>query len=155
MLIRNKKTPIGAGGYTEGARVYHSVDQSIPNATVTVLAFDSERYDTDDIHDTVTNNSRLTCKTAGKYLIIGQVRFYANSTGWRWVDIYLNGTTYIAAFRLDANSASDHEMVIASIYDLAVNDYVELRVVQTSGGSLSVLAPNNGISPEFMMQRIG
>ncbi|GAI09725.1 unnamed protein product, partial [marine sediment metagenome] len=40
-----------AAPYTEGARVYHSASQTIPDAIGTYLAFDSERYDTDNIHD--------------------------------------------------------------------------------------------------------
>ena len=35
-----------------GARVYHNANQSISNTTVTALAFNSERWDTDTIHDT-------------------------------------------------------------------------------------------------------
>ena len=59
-----------AGGYTEGAHVFNSVDIVCPSESWHILSFDSERYDTDSIHDTVTNNSRLTCKTPGKYLIV-------------------------------------------------------------------------------------
>ncbi|MBA7658568.1 hypothetical protein ES703_66527 [subsurface metagenome] len=37
--------------YWHGARVYHDADQAIPHATGTMLSFNSERWDTDAIHD--------------------------------------------------------------------------------------------------------
>ena len=54
-------------GYTEGARVYNTGNLTITNATETALTYNSEHFDTDTIHDTGSNTSRLTCKTAGKY----------------------------------------------------------------------------------------
>src|SRR6266498_153432 len=77
------------------ARVYHNVAQTTTTAIALALAFNSERFDTDTIHDTLTNNTRLTCKTAGVYEIGGGVEFAANATGVRSLQIRLNGTTAI------------------------------------------------------------
>ncbi|GAJ00339.1 unnamed protein product, partial [marine sediment metagenome] len=54
-----------AGGYTEGCRVFKAWHQSIPDALQVDLIFDREDYDTDEMHDTVVNNERITIKTAG------------------------------------------------------------------------------------------
>lgn len=133
------------------ARAYHSTNQSINNTVGTALALNSERFDTDTIHDTVTNNSRLTCKTAGKYLIFGHVEWAANVTNNRQVSILVNGATNIAISAQPANvNALTTRQSISSIYSLAVNDYVELFVYQDSGGALNVLASGN-YSPEFGM----
>ncbi|MBA7685925.1 hypothetical protein ES703_94356 [subsurface metagenome] len=140
--------------HAHGARVYHSLDQSIPNLSWYTLAFDSERYDTDDIHDTVTNNSRLTCKTAGKYVISGSILWSLNATGDRSIHIRLNGSIRLACQTIRAPAGDMANMSIATIYDLAVNDYVELRVYHTAGNGLTVYEWGN-YSPEFMMQRIG
>ncbi len=134
------------------ARVYHSAGQSVANATYTILAFDSERFDTDAIHDNVTNNSRLTCKTAGKYLISGNISWDATASGDRELVIVLNSSPNIAAVRVNASSYC--KQVVTTIYDLAVNDYVELYVMQTSGSPLLVVAAPP-YSPEFMMVRVG
>ena len=142
------------GGYTQGVRVYHGASQNIANSSWVTLAFNSERYDTDSIHGNVTNNSRLTCRTAGKYLIIGQIGFPANSTGSRAGVILLNGTTYISHVLQDATSDFGNAIICTTIYDLAVNDYVELQALQSSGGTLAV-AYSPQMIPEFMMQRIG
>ena len=143
------------GGYTEGARVYHNAAQSIPHATITVLAFNSERYDTDAIHDPVTNNSRLTAKTAGKYVISANVLYAPHSTGVRYLRIRLNGAIYIAMVRDDAIAAPEtSDLSVTTIYSLSVNDYVEVIVYQTRGGALNVLSVSEH-SPEFSMQRVG
>jgi len=143
----------GGGGYTQGARVYNNATITANHNTVVMLTFNSERYDTDGIHSTVTNTSRLTCQTAGKYVITGHVRWPNNSSGIRELDIVLNGATDIAE---DARGAIGAVMghSISTVYDLAVGDYVELAAYQNSGSNL-VIDSGNSYSPEFAMQRIG
>jgi len=135
------------------ARVTHSVNQSIADNTETALAFDTEIFDTDTIHDNVTNNSRLTCKTAGKYLIIGEAVFASNTTGHRRIVLYLNGTTQFAIQRWDNSQGVGVEMVVTCLFNLAVNDYVELRVYQNSGGALNALA-SSPRSPTLSMIKV-
>jgi len=144
-------TLIAASLYTQGARVYHNADQSIPHNTLTALAFNRQRYDTDSIHSGVTDNSRLTCKTQGKYLITATIDWEANAAGFRAVYIRLHGTLFIARHRHEAIGS---QQTISTIYDLPLNDYAEVLVYQTSGGALNVRSMGNH-SPEFMMQRIG
>ncbi|MCH7843503.1 MAG: hypothetical protein IID01_12150 [Chloroflexi bacterium] len=138
-----------------GARAYHSANQSITHNTGTTLAFNSERWDTDTIHDTSSNNSRLTCKTAGKYTIVGQIEWDANSSSERLLKIRLNGSTTIALITsLPMGGALfDTTAQVVTTYDLAVNDYVELFVQQNTGGSLNIKAKANW-SPEFSMIKI-
>ena len=143
-----------AATYTAGARVTHSVDQNIPTATTTTLAFDEERYDTDAIHDNVVSNNRLTCKTAGKYLIMGSFVWSTHNVGGRYVYIRLNGVTIIGYHIWGVSVALGHRPFIATIYDLALTDYVELRVRQESGAPLDVIRSGQN-APLFMMQRIG
>lgn len=138
-----------------GARVYNSGDTSINHATATSLTFDTQRYDTDGIHSLIANTSRLTCQTAGKYVINGNIRWAANAVGSRIIIINLNGITGIAQIIINTTiGAAKTDMNITTIYDLAVSDYVELQVYQDSGGALDCEA-NSNKSPEFMMQRIG
>jgi len=131
-------------------RAYHDADQSLTNDTHTVLSLNSERFDTDTIHDTATNNSRLTCKTAGKYIISANAGFASNVTGERILDILLNGATVIGRHRADANGVNITTIAVSTLYDLAVNDYIEMRAYQNSGGALNVIVEGN-FSPEFGM----
>ncbi len=145
--------PLGVP-YTEGARVYNDANVTISHATDTALPFNSERRDTDNIHDTGLNTSRLTCKTAGVYTITGSIAFVANATSYRQISIDLNGGTRIAGTNWLGNNLVLNIKEITTDYELAVDDYVELIVRQNSGGNLNVNVVGN-YSPEFMMQRIG
>lgn len=148
-------TLIKSLGNPPAARAYHNAAQAIADSTFTKLAFNSERYDYDTIHDTATNNSRLTCKTAGVYVISGSVSFASNTTGIRRVLILVNNTTYIADQVFTPIAGGNETTVsISTQYALAVNDYVELQVYQTSTGSLNVNS-NANYSPEFMMTKGG
>lgn len=132
-------------------RAYHTLDQSTANATETTLAFNSERFDTDTIHDTATNNSRLTCRSAGKYQITAFVTWGANATGNRYISIHLNGgAVAIAAMRQLPVAGQETEMDLPTLYSLAVGDYLEVHAYQTSGGALNVR-----LNAEFMMARVG
>lgn len=136
------------GNPDKGARVYHSTTQATSNNVWFAVAFDSERWDTDAIHDTVTNNGRLTCKTAGKYLISGNIQFASVCTPIR-MRFKLNASTSYIAY---TNLSSGYTISMSTIYDLAVNDYVTMEVYQNSGAINLTGAPNYGT--EFMMQRI-
>ena len=137
------------------ARVRDASTQSISNDTFTPINLDTEDFDTDAIHDTVTNNTRLTAKTAGKYLITGIIEYAANATGNRATAIRLNGITFIAE-TLVPNAGSGTLVFVGTttIYDLAVNDYVELMAFQTSGGNLNSVV-SGSITPQFSMFLIG
>ncbi len=140
--------------YKEEAKAYHNVDQAIPNATDFALAFRNERWDTDNIHDNAINNSRLTCRTAGTYLIIGNLRYSAHAAGDRVGMIRLNGVTLIGKVVLGMPSDHLWHGVLSTIYPLAVGEYVELVGHQTSGVGL-IIKYSPRTTPEFMMQRIG
>jgi len=142
------------GGYTQGARVYSDAAKNIPNDTSTVIDLNQEDYDTDGIHDNVTNNSRLTCQTAGKYLITGCIRFASNATGIRSAFITLNGGNPIGYSGSQAVSGSATIQQVSTVYNLGVGDYVELKAYQ-----ISTVGLNSEVSadyaPTFMIQRIG
>jgi hypothetical protein len=118
-------------------RVSHSTTQAIANATPTVLAWNTEDYDTDGMHSTVTNNSRITFVTAGKYIFSSSVKFatsIAASTSAR-IEILLNGTTVIASQSTAAVGTEAPALNIGDARDFASGDYIEVRVYHNSGGS--------------------
>lgn len=145
---------LATSGLVPACRVTHSVAQSIAHNTVTALVFDTERFDTDTIHDPAVNNSRLTCKTAGKYLVYGNVGYAANATGERQLRISLNGVTLHGGAQLTPVSGNNTSVVVLAIVELAVNDYVQLEAYHTAGVALNVIQ-NTASTPEFGMTRIG
>ena len=137
----------------QGARVFHTTSQSIPDATPTILAFNDEMYDSDAIHDKVVNNSRLTCKTAGEYVISATVAWEGNIAQKRRLSFKVNNSVYIAFTIGHVDDAEVFYMTITTINALALNDYVELEVFQNSTVALNVLALAQ-YTPYFAMGRI-
>jgi hypothetical protein len=153
-LLLGTAAPGAAWGYPDGARVYNNAALTIPDTTGTLLTFNAERYDNGGLHDTVTNNSRLTAQKAGKYTIWAGVEWALNTTGFRMVAIRLNGTTNIALVTANGTTGNTTDQSISTLYHLAAGDYVEVMVWQTSGGNLNV-SVGGSYSPEFAMQWLG
>jgi hypothetical protein len=138
-----------------GARAYNNANIAITTGVVTALTFNSERWDSDTIHDTGSNTSRLTCKTAGKYIITGNIEWAADATSVRTLQIRVNGSTAIGNdSRAPLSGVLTTSQTTTTIYDLAVNDYVELVAYQATAGNLNVLTTAN-YSPEFSMVWMG
>ena len=139
------------------ARVYHNVDVAIPTASWTTLSFNSETHDTDAIHDTATNPDRLTCKTAGTYLVTASVVFADNATGpSRVLRVLKNGDTanpvdYDVAINVAAYGARLQSATLPVV--LAAGDYVTVQVYQDSGAALNSVYRALW-APVFAMQRV-
>lgn len=137
------------------ARVYSSSNILIATGGAgTALTYDSERYDTDAIHNVASVTTRLTIPFDGHYRVGACVRFASNATGYRQVFFRVNGATVIAGAIVDAVATAITDIVIAGVdYEFTAGDYIECNVVQTSGGNLNVLAVGN-LSPEFWIERL-
>ncbi|KKK54194.1 hypothetical protein LCGC14_3087200, partial [marine sediment metagenome] len=147
----HKNMDIGVRAFEAGGA------QAITTGTWTPITLDSERYDTDTMHDTSSNTERLTATTAGKYIIVANCHFTAEATaGRRGIRIFLNNTTPIASdLRVAINNASfNDELSISTIYELAATDYVEMEVFHDKGTDLNTFIAANS-SPEFQMHKIG
>lgn len=138
-------------------RIFHSVNQTFTDATEASVTFDSERYDTDNMHDLV-NPTRITFRTAGLYIVTGHIEWPAAAD---WVDSYLlirvNGSGIsIVTERKDFTTFNGSKFLTATTtYKFAVNDYVELRAYYDSAsGSRNIIA-DPPRSPEFMATWIG
>lgn len=118
--------------------VFNSAAQTLTTNVLTILTANSENFDNDAMHSTVTNTSRITCQTAGRYLFIANVTFVANATGGRLLDFVVNGVGLTGSgmqFQ-SPGSGSAINLTYARMITLAVSDYVETRVRQISGGNL-------------------
>ena len=125
---------------TLGCRVRDASSQSISDSTVTPVDFDTEDFDTDAMHDTVTNNSRITVNTAGVYAVGAHMRWATNATGNRRVQIRLNGGANLLVIDIRAAvSGTNTDQGVTTIYDFAEDDYIEVEVAQDSGGPLNIL----------------
>lgn len=143
-----------------GARVFNTLLTSIPNETDVSLSFNTERWDTDAIHnpdlsDPSARPTRLTCRTAGTYLMFGHISFAPNATGRRYIAIRANGGQDLALQSTAALPMGSTVLSVVTVTTLAVNDYVELYVRQGSGGPLDVQpSGGSGAASDFGMVKL-
>lgn len=145
------------GGPTEACKVRHSTTQSIPNSTETTVAFNTELYDTDGMHDTVTNNSRITPQTAGKYEFKANIIFDANAGGdLRRASIRKNGTIIIAvSSHRDVSGSGDDAVVVSVDEDMnGTTDYVEVLAFHDEGAPLDLVNAPDSRFPTFSAHRL-
>lgn len=120
-------------------KVYKSSVTTLSNGVETSLTFDTERFDTANLHDVVTNPDRLTCQQSGLYLIT--MSFNSNvspTTGVLRAGIYKNGIVNALARSAMSPNAVTH--TISTFAKLAFGDFVVARVLNTTGGAVNVLA---------------
>lgn len=129
---------IPVGAYNYETSVYQSSGQSIPNSTYTILNFDSEEWDDLNLHDNVTNNSRITIATAGRYEVSALVLFNSASNGAKIVDIVKNGSNVARVGSGNATNIADDGLSIVTTLSLAAGDYLQIGVQQATGGAISL-----------------
>lgn len=118
--------------------VYNSAAVSVPTSTGTTLNANSENFDSDGLHSTVTNSSRITAQTGGRYLGTASVQFAANVTGIRQVQFLLNGSPIVASVaRGPGFTGSDSFVKTFIAVVLAPGDFIEVSAFQASGVSLN------------------
>ena len=119
-------------------------DQTLTTATLTVIAWNTEAFDTDGLHDLVTNNSRITVALTGKYLVVVSISYTGHATGTRLVRVSVNGTDQPDIAQLPLTGSTETATLSgATILSLTANDYVEAKAYQTSGGDLDVRAADS------------
>jgi hypothetical protein len=107
-----------------GCSLFHSTTQSVPNDTGTQLAANSESYDNDAMHSTVSNTSRITCQTAGRYLFTATIEYSANATGRRAANLFRNATTIVNGSNTTAINGAATFVTVTRTLVLAASDFV-------------------------------
>lgn len=122
------------------AMLYQNTAQSVPNAAFTAITWDTEVADTHNGHDLITNPTRYTSQIAGWYEVDGQISWAPNATGRRIASIFVNGAEL--GYTRDeivptATAGTSLSCKATALVFLNVNDYVEIRGFQSSGGALN------------------
>lgn len=152
-------TAVASGGSAatvaaHGCRVTRSGSSfSIGNATYTAVQFNAEDFDTDTMHDTVTNNDRVTIPsisgvTTGLWSIVGSG--YIDSQTRVQSTIEVDGTTLIAFQDQNGTLGS---FLIETTYVLSAAQYVRLKLQSPAGAANAVF--DAGISPILSVSFLG
>ena len=150
-----------ASGFV-GCQLTNSGPKTLTTGTSTIITFDTEKFDTDAFHSTVTNTGRITIPSGkdGKYLFTAKVVFQGNATGVRYGSFKKNGTTQYRIATLQAVTSGNPDVTaftMSQVFDLVATDYIELVCLQSSGGNLNVLGLSDGDTEEvyFTAQFLG
>ncbi len=141
--------------FTPRCRVFHQGFLEPLDATPTLVPFAGERYDYGGMHDKVVENTKVVAPIDGTYNISAAIGWDANDVGLRQVDILVNGTVIARDF-VPATSGGGVGIgqTVSTDYELAAGDYVQVQVLQTSGGKLK-MAGFGAYAGELMAHRVG
>lgn len=115
-----------------------TVAQSIPNVgTGASILMDTEDVDNDGGHSTITNTSRYTAQTAGRWQASGSVSYASNATGTRESNLLVNGTlTYSSKYNA-VNGDTSRFPTRTVTHFLNAGDFMEVAGWQNTGGALN------------------
>ncbi len=135
----------------ESCQVTKSSTQSINDATITAVTWNTETWDNNTIHDTGSNTERLTATTAGIYLVACHITWASNDVGVRQSFLYKNNVfvTQVSISAADTTGSDGVDFIYVA--SLAANDYLEMRVYQNSTGALNV----DTAATYFSMTKLG
>ena len=107
-----------------------------------MVDWDTEVFDTDGFHSTVSNTSRVTIPSgkSGKYQVTVRIPWGYNNAGYRRVVIKRGGSTN-DRFEVQAapqvNTTSAATVTMETVMQVTAGDYYEIELYQNSGGTLS------------------
>lgn len=125
--------------------------QSVANNTPTVIDLELELHDTNAMHSTSVNISRVNLNTIAisgpegtRFVISAMVQFEANATGGRLCSIiFSNGTEVAHGTCQNAGAASTCEVQASQVVTITSDTlYVQVWAGQASGGPLNVTEAN-------------
>jgi hypothetical protein len=137
------------------ASVTNSTNQTTADSTAEVLSFDTERYATANMHSTnPALDSRLTAPVSGIYAVTAEVAWGGDFDGSRQVFITKNsgGASLVHDIKVPSTAIAGGGVtqVVSAQASMVAGDYLEVNVLQDSGGDLDsvIFGP---AAPEFAM----
>jgi hypothetical protein len=145
---------LGTGEFSSSipaAHVTRNTAQSIPSGFTTTLAFNTERYDTANMHSNATNNSRLTAPVTGIYAVTAQVQWESvPPPGVRDITLEKNGVVPIARVNADQTTEVPPAQEVTTQVRLRAGDFVRALVGHSDAGAVDVEKDPDS-TPEFSM----
>ncbi len=119
--------------------MYQAGAQSIPNAALTAVIFDTNEVDTYNGHSLVTNPTRYTSQVAGWYELSGVGSLVSGAGTFRVTTWAKNGTAVPGGSTIlpPVSGVGTSIPAVTREVFLALTDYVELQIEQNTGGALN------------------
>lgn len=141
-------TQSGFGGVmTPTFQAKLSADQTLSNATISKVNFNTEVFDADNVYDNSTNY-RFTPGVAGKYYISAQTDFEGSDITANWIYVYKNGSQHWGSHH-DASGHTYTTQAIGVIVEANATDYFEIYAYLDTTGTPKVKADFGGADVSF------
>lgn len=134
-------------------RVTKSANQTVVQNTATLITWNTETYDLDNMHSTVSNTDRLVATTAGTYMVFITLTMTrgATPTGYRRVSVYANTGTLVAEDSVSpytTGSSSDNGASLSpsGSFRLSAGQYFYVEVLHNQAETLNVRAAESSAS---------
>ena len=129
-----------AGGPTfSGCAVRRTTNLSLSNGTQTAITFDTEIYDTDSYHSTVSDTERMTIPSgkSGYYMVMITGTF-SGTSGQREFTIQKNGAGITGYSSLVSAAGGDGYTSLTLVYvlNLTAGDYIHFNAYQNGGSEV-------------------
>jgi len=111
---------------TPTARVFRNGVQNLTSGVVLTLTPNEKLWDNNVFWDMINNQSRLTVRSSGLYLVAAQLEFSATNGGRRAAQLILNGTDIIGDQTAHSASANLLRLTPLTLWPFNVGDYVEV-----------------------------
>lgn len=153
VAIANGYSTVAAGDVTDERTLYtnsprlftppyceltRTASQTITHDAATKVTWDSEVADTDGMHSTSSNTSRITIQRAGIYLVSAYIRWENNPYSNVRVEVFINNSATLTAEKHTNMSGTETPRVqVAGVAKLAAGDYLEVEVQHVNTGTSS------------------
>lgn len=136
-LVRDNLLSLRNGG-DHYCKLYISTNPSISNNTNTAISWDSIDFQVGTLWS-IANPTRLTAPVTGKYLVLANTEWRANSSSLRSINI-TRSAGGSGQYDLQSQGASGGRSNCSAklVLSLTATQFLTIRVFQSSGGSLTL-----------------
>lgn len=131
--------------------VLGSAYRSITSGGSWPLTQSTERFDTDGMHSTTTNNSRITIQTAGLYYVYGTVVYQSAAGGYRKVQFLYNGSVTDEVQVVRGEAGFETTVSGSVLFPFVVGDYIVMHASHNAGSNLDCISTDFGA---FLMRPV-
>lgn len=125
----------------------------VPDATAYYPAFDYTDFDSGDLWS-IADPARLTAPISGVYQISATTGWAANVTGSRTMRVLHNHAGRVGSVKNPGSSDTIFQS-LSTIHYLDAGDYIEIQLLQDSGGALDTMARFDSDGTTLAMHWVG
>ena len=103
------------------------------------IIWNDEDFDTNDMHDNVTQNTKIFIRRSGVYVVMAGLGFQVNGNGYRKIKMHKNEGIHLGTMIASPNATHNSLVSIQRIEEFEVGDYILLLAHQDSGIDLNLV----------------